>query len=165
MKKAGRPMPWEEYTARYKVHFARGLAEFKQWLSTLTPDQDVTLCCWERAGENCHRNLVGVAIQKFAPGLWGGADVPRVEPLPLFTGTNPQPEPEQIGEAETCGLEPTDIAAGTSVIVDATDWITNEPFTFKGVVESLKGGGYTVTSDEPRSRYGIFAKSKVRPLR
>lgn len=165
MKKGGNPMPWEEYTARYRVHFARVVAELKTWLATLTHDQDSTLCCWEKAGENCHRNLVGAAIQKFAPELWGGADVPRVEPLPLFTDTNPPAEPDQTGGAETCGLEPADITPGTSVIVDATDWITGKPFTFQGSVESLAGGGYMVTSDEPRSRYGIFAKGKVKPLR
>ncbi len=172
-KKAGNPMPWEEYTARYKVHFARGLAEFKTWLSTLTPDQDVTLCCWEKAGDNCHRNLVGIAVQKFAPELWGGADVPKVEQQTMgipIVKTEPETKPQvkSLKANQVNALKPEtndSLAPGTSVIVDTTDWITGEPFSFEGVVESLKGGGYMVTSDEPRSRYGIFAKGKVSPLR
>jgi uncharacterized protein YeaO (DUF488 family) len=171
-KKSGTPMPWEVYTAEYRVGFAETLAVFKAWLATLTPDQDITLCCWERAGEHCHRNLVGVAIAKFAPQLWGGADMPKAEPLPLFTGTNPPLEPDQPGGALTCGLESPDKSTkyqvGQSVTAMDSDWVTGEQIPIVGkvtkILKSSAGGMYGVTSDNPKCLFSYFCEGKVKAL-
>ena len=40
-----------------------------EWLSSLTPDEDVTLLCHEREGEFCHRQLVAELVRKHRPDI------------------------------------------------------------------------------------------------
>lgn len=57
----------EEYVERY-VELLRGRHhELKLWLDSI--EEDVTLCCFEREGDFCHRLLVAWVIGRMNPGL------------------------------------------------------------------------------------------------
>lgn len=74
-------MTKDEYVQRYRAQITASWREVKQWLDSLRPKLDMTLLCWEKQGEFCHRNLVAKLIQKHRPDVWGGRDVRRVERL------------------------------------------------------------------------------------
>lgn len=67
----------EGYVARYREQLRPIWPQIKEWLDSLNPDEDMTLCCWEKAGEFCHRNLVIKFIETYRPDCLGGQDVPN----------------------------------------------------------------------------------------
>ena len=67
----------EDYTNRYREELKGRWAIVKPWLQQIQPEQDQTLLCWEHKGNFCHRNLVGLMVQKYCPDCWGGSDVLR----------------------------------------------------------------------------------------
>ncbi|HEY9826767.1 MAG TPA: DUF488 family protein [Stenomitos sp.] len=64
-----------QYTARYRAELQAKLPKIRQWLSTVDLAEDLTLLCWERAGEFCHRNLALKLIEHHRPECHGGCDV------------------------------------------------------------------------------------------
>jgi len=79
---------WRRYTDDYRSLLKSRWSVVKPWLYSLTPEVDVTVCCWEMPGtkpENyCHRNLVGIMVQVHRPDCYGGKDKPNYQQLPLF---------------------------------------------------------------------------------
>lgn len=66
----------EEYTRRYKAEILAHLniQDFLNQVMKLSNGRDVALCCYEKPGEFCHRQLLaehlrnnGVQIEEFAP--------------------------------------------------------------------------------------------------
>ena len=66
----------EEYTRRYRTEIlARmNIQDFLNQVRQLSNGRDVALCCYEKPGEFCHRNLLaehlranGVEIEEFVP--------------------------------------------------------------------------------------------------
>lgn len=65
--KKGR-ISWDEYGERYlallRSRWPLGLKE-----EIMALPNDVTLCCWERDPEHCHRSIVAEVISKVRPEL------------------------------------------------------------------------------------------------
>ncbi len=72
---------WAEYTSQFWATLADRKAQILEWVHALEkkPSQDITLLCWEKAGDRCHRNLVARLLQKHCPESFGGCDVPRFQ--------------------------------------------------------------------------------------
>ncbi|NJR56521.1 MAG: DUF488 domain-containing protein [Acaryochloris sp. CRU_2_0] len=70
-----------EYTGRYRQQLQQSWLQVNSWLSSLTPEADCTLLCWEKAGEFCHRNLVMQMVRKHRPECYGGRDAPVIPGL------------------------------------------------------------------------------------
>ena len=91
----------EEYTNRYRQELGPKLHKFRSWISTVDPGEDITLLCWEKAGEFCHRNLAIKLVEKYRPEIFGGCDVPKNQ-----AKTKPQSEPIALdGTCPTCRVE------------------------------------------------------------
>ena len=58
----------DEFTAAYRKHILKNWSSINQWLQTLTPQDEMYLCCWEEVGF-CHRYLLAKLIRKFRPDL------------------------------------------------------------------------------------------------
>ena len=67
------------YIERYREQLRKSLDQIMTWLDGLDPEEDLTLCCWEKAGEFCHRNLVIKFVEKYRPDCLGGTDVKAYE--------------------------------------------------------------------------------------
>jgi uncharacterized protein YeaO (DUF488 family) len=63
------------YTARYREQVRRQFPKIKAWLDALDPDEDLTLLCWEKAGDFCHRNLAIKFVERYRPDCFGGKDI------------------------------------------------------------------------------------------
>jgi uncharacterized protein YeaO (DUF488 family) len=61
----------EQYLSEYREICKERLFLIKPWLEIIKPEFDVTLLCWERKGEFCHRNLVYKFIEKYRPDCLG----------------------------------------------------------------------------------------------
>lgn len=61
---------------RYKADFVSLLKnrwiDIHPWLNSLDPEVDVTLLCWEKDDDRCHRRFVGKLIEGKRPDCWGG---------------------------------------------------------------------------------------------
>ena len=73
----GGDLSWSKYTQIYKETTIQPHFNFiKDWIKRLNKEEDITLLCWEKARENCHRNLVGTLCNYLRPDVVGGADTP-----------------------------------------------------------------------------------------
>lgn len=63
------------YIERYREQLRKVWPNIKAWLDQLDPEEDLTLCCWEKAGDFCHRNLVIKFVEKYRPDCLGGTDI------------------------------------------------------------------------------------------
>ncbi len=68
-----------EYTERYRAQIKDSWSQVKKWLDSLKPEKDLTLVCWERKGEWCHRNLLAKLAKSYRPDCFRGCDVVRIE--------------------------------------------------------------------------------------
>lgn len=57
------------YTNRYRDLLVERWHPVKRWLDSLDADRDLTLCCWEPAGDFCHRQLVLLLINNWRPDI------------------------------------------------------------------------------------------------
>jgi len=57
-----------EFTTRYREHVQKNWRAVKRWLDSLSPRDEMYLCCWEAQGF-CHRILVAKLIRHFRPDL------------------------------------------------------------------------------------------------
>lgn len=93
----------ETYTSYYRQEIAANWTQVKRWLDSLDSAVDITLLCWEKTGLSdgksfCHRNLVGLIVQKWRADCWGGSDVLYVAPAdPVDPHTPEQLTPEETG--------------------------------------------------------------------
>ena len=65
----------EGYINRYREQMRRSLPQIRAWLDSLDPSVDMTLLCWEKAGQFCHRNLAIAFVERYRPDCFGGRDV------------------------------------------------------------------------------------------
>jgi uncharacterized protein YeaO (DUF488 family) len=90
----------EQYTELYRAQIKQNFKAIKAWLSSLDPQKDMTLLCWEKSGIDetlkqwqetgvwkeekpfCHRNLAIKMVQRFRQDCYGGTDVLSMK-LPL----------------------------------------------------------------------------------
>lgn len=70
----------EGYKDRYRAQLQSVWPEVKAWVRSLDFRENATLLCWERAGEFCHRNLVGAVVEHLRPDVFGGRDVQYLTP-------------------------------------------------------------------------------------
>ncbi|MBD2019399.1 DUF488 family protein [Leptolyngbya sp. FACHB-36] len=73
---------WVEYEAWFWSLMGDRKPEILEWLHRVSADEDMTLLCWEKTDDRCHRRLVGRLIQKRRSELWGGESVAIVSPPP-----------------------------------------------------------------------------------
>lgn len=71
---------WGEYEAWFWSLMRERKPEILDWLQSVPADEDMTLLCWEKTDDRCHRRLVGRLIQKRRPELWGGESTATVSP-------------------------------------------------------------------------------------
>jgi len=57
-----------EFTDRYRAQLKAQWQGIKKWMNSLTPDDEIYLCCWEKTGF-CHRFLVAKMLRKHRPDL------------------------------------------------------------------------------------------------
>jgi uncharacterized protein YeaO (DUF488 family) len=65
----------EQYIARFRKEIRGNLPKITEWVNKLDPSVDLTLLCWEKAGEFCHRNLIIKFIERDRPDCYGGCDI------------------------------------------------------------------------------------------
>lgn len=76
-------LDWDKYVTGYRENVVSRMPQIKAWLDSLTPEENVTLLCYEK-GEYCHRHLVQKLVEKHRPDLWGG----RLDEAPKQSRTN-----------------------------------------------------------------------------
>jgi len=76
-KKSGKTdRDWDNYRDRFfEETIDPNFDKIQNWINQ-KHRFDITLLCWEKPGEYCHRNDVGELIAVKLPNLWGGFDVP-----------------------------------------------------------------------------------------
>ncbi|QLE59640.1 DUF488 family protein [Nostoc sp. TCL26-01] len=64
----------EEYTQRFREILDSRQQLIQLWVSKQKGNpENVTLCCFEKTGDFCHRHQVGEeVVQRYLPELWGG---------------------------------------------------------------------------------------------
>ena len=74
---------WPHYEHQFRLLLAERQEQIFAWLDSLSPYRPLphmTLLCWERDDQFCHRRLVMErVIQKYKPQLAGGRDVPQIQ--------------------------------------------------------------------------------------
>lgn len=66
-----------EYVDRYREEVRSNWANILFWLRVKAgQEEDLTLCCWEKSGEFCHRNLAAKIVERHFPANYGGCDIP-----------------------------------------------------------------------------------------
>ena len=65
----------EGYINRYREQMRRSLPHIRAWLDSLDPSVDMTLLCWEKAEQFCHRNLAISFVERYRHDCFGGRDV------------------------------------------------------------------------------------------
>lgn len=59
----------QRYVQEYDDLLRSRWREVAAWLGSLKPDDDVTLLCFEREGEFCHRHLIAELVRRLRPEL------------------------------------------------------------------------------------------------
>ena len=63
------------YIDRFREEIRQNLPHIKLWMTTIKPEEDMTLLCHEPPGQFCHRNLILKLVEKYRPDCLGGADM------------------------------------------------------------------------------------------
>jgi hypothetical protein len=58
-----------DYESKYKKTINARSQDIKTWLDSLSPDDDLVLCCWEPSHKFCHRQLVAKILCKYRPDV------------------------------------------------------------------------------------------------
>lgn len=66
---------WDRFVAMYRIVCRERWKEIDRWLHSLTPEQDMTLLCWEPSSQRCHRSLAAKFVEVYRPDCYGGLDV------------------------------------------------------------------------------------------
>jgi uncharacterized protein YeaO (DUF488 family) len=158
---------WAEYVAGYRALLRLRRDELIA-LAANPPQEDVTLLCWEKDCDRCHRSLVGKWIAHFLPALWGG----EVCRLPAEPQEMPQAQPEAPAIALIESLiDP--IASEESALYQWILSTQNEISIADGIflhphIRICNGEGFlrklvedthtAIAGNSARSRYGALAK-------
>jgi len=67
-----------EYRSKFADELTTNDEKIARWL-TQGHRRDVTLLCWEKPGDFCHRQIVGEVIQSLLPDYWGGDNIPQTK--------------------------------------------------------------------------------------
>jgi uncharacterized protein YeaO (DUF488 family) len=62
-------LPWEDYVGRFTQEVLVPQADKIKELAHMATSKDITLLCYERTPENCHRRLVALACKMYQPSL------------------------------------------------------------------------------------------------
>ncbi|HJX05753.1 MAG TPA: DUF488 domain-containing protein [Candidatus Nanoarchaeia archaeon] len=62
-------LPWEDYVSRFTQEVLTQQADRIKWLAQEALKNDITLLCYEKTPENCHRRLVALACKMYQPSL------------------------------------------------------------------------------------------------
>jgi hypothetical protein len=65
----------EGYINRYREQMRRSFPHIRAWLDSLDPSVDMTLLCWEKPGQFCHRNLAIAFVERYRLDCFGGRDI------------------------------------------------------------------------------------------
>lgn len=60
---------WEEYERRYKIEVLDKQKKYLQILIDIVLKNDITLLCWEKTPEECHRRLLAERLERMNPNL------------------------------------------------------------------------------------------------
>jgi len=60
---------WKEYEERYKNEVLKKNNELVELVADMAEDRDVTLLCWEKSPQKCHRRLIVEECKKYNPDL------------------------------------------------------------------------------------------------
>ncbi|MGA2967958.1 MAG: DUF488 family protein [Candidatus Levyibacteriota bacterium] len=60
---------WEKFEKRFAREVLESKKEHVEILAELTKKHDVTILCWEKKGENCHRLLIAEKIKQLYPDI------------------------------------------------------------------------------------------------
>lgn len=60
---------WEEFTKRYKKEVFKKQEKYLDLILYLEKKGTITILCWEKKGENCHRLLVASRLKEMNPML------------------------------------------------------------------------------------------------
>ena len=69
----------EKYTERYREQLKTSWNQVQNWLSSLSPQENLSLLCWEAKDKFCHRNLVALLVKRHRQECFGGCDVVHIE--------------------------------------------------------------------------------------
>lgn len=58
-----------QYTKEYFSLLLSRWAEINTWLLSLSAEQDITLLCYCREGDFCHRHLIAQLVRKYRPDI------------------------------------------------------------------------------------------------
>jgi len=67
----------EQYINRYREEIRVNLPQIREWVNSLDPKENLTLLCWEKAGEICNRNFIVKFVERDRPDCYGGCDIPN----------------------------------------------------------------------------------------
>lgn len=62
-------MSEQEYTRLYFKLLSDRWEAVRPWLKSLDPAEDITLLCWCREGQFCHRKLISRVIGRYRPDI------------------------------------------------------------------------------------------------
>ncbi|MBW2990518.1 DUF488 domain-containing protein [Candidatus Woesearchaeota archaeon] len=60
---------WEEYVPRFRKEVLEPYSDFIKDIAWLATDRNITLLCYERTAEQCHRRLLAKECKKYEPNL------------------------------------------------------------------------------------------------
>ena len=84
----------DEYRSKFADELAANNDKISRWL-TQSHRHDITLLCWEKPGNFCHRQIVGELIRSRLPDYWGGDNIPPTKIEKLTASC-------QVGGLEVC---------------------------------------------------------------
>jgi uncharacterized protein YeaO (DUF488 family) len=62
-------LPWEDYVSRFTQDVLSNQAERIKLLADEALKNNITLLCYEKTPENCHRRLLALACKMYQPSL------------------------------------------------------------------------------------------------
>lgn len=62
-------LPWKDYIDRFREEVISKQTEKIKNLAKMAMEKDVTILCYEKSPEHCHRRLVALACKMYEPNL------------------------------------------------------------------------------------------------
>ncbi len=60
---------WDGYVKRFNKEVIEGRRGYIEFLAEIAKKRDITILCWEKTPDHCHRRLVAEECQKIDPEL------------------------------------------------------------------------------------------------
>jgi len=151
----------DTYTDRYRSEIRDNWTEVKDWLDTLDPQVDATLCCWEKAGDFCHRNMIAKLVSHYRSDCFGGCDVatePTIEPSPPVTL-----KLHAVDSVSSHWDRESDRALYEWLLSQSDDSLPKPPFQLYRAVTVTGNGFYESLKGEARSSLEFLNGERDRP--